>query len=586
MRPNSLTASSHTHILRKVGHFLPRMPTSSMDSRTSLESVVWASWLMLALTLSGVAATGNKKPAPEPQVTSLYPMGGQRGSSFQAVIRGTELQGARALLFEDGSVTGRLIENAGNLLKVEFSAAPGATLGWHKFWVVTPAGITGEAAMRVVDEPVVEKADRIHPARRFPIVVNGRIQEPGSADDYWVEAQAGETLTMEAVSGSPRFDPSLTLFEPSGSWFDPSRLNRIAFNDEPLYFPGLSTDSQLVWRFARGGEYCIQVKGFAGQGGPDDVYQLRISPGVARAPTLHPKFESHWEERQFTRALTKDRLEQLAKRGGLDAQLSSPEIFRGTPEGSSQSPIVTLPAIIEGRLTRPGEAHLVRLKIDKPEDLAIELETPEATRPRFNPIIRLLDASGREVVTDVYNRVNNNSLQVMKMIEPKTVFGLRAPGEYTIQIHDVATDYANDDFAYRVLVRRQIAHAGNVEVQPDHMNLARGGSKPVTVSIDREEGFTGMVTVSVKGLPEGVAAVPALADQDDKPLLENAGKRERYFARRQLATVMLVAGQGASTTQMPVPARVEVSVVSGGGKLRPPIMVKDIRVMVVERGPQ
>src|SRR5689334_14312419 len=125
-----------------------------MHRRTSLESVAWTSWLVLALALS--AATGDKKPASEPQVMSLYPMGGQRGSTFQAAIRGTGLQSAWALMFEDSSVTARVIDNAGELLKVEFSAAATAAPGPHKFWVVTPAGMTGEAAMMVVDAAVVE----------------------------------------------------------------------------------------------------------------------------------------------------------------------------------------------------------------------------------------------------------------------------------------------------------------------------------------------------------------------------------------------------------------------------------------------
>jgi hypothetical protein len=434
-----------------------------------------------------------------------------------------------------------------------------------------------------VDEPLADAADRAKPLSRFPVLFNGKIDEPGAADHFWIEAQARETLTMEVVSGNPRFDPYLSLYEPTGSWFDPSRLNRIAFNDEPLYFPGLSTNSRLVWRFEHAGRYCIQVNGFTGQGGPDDVYQLRVRRGAEAAPPLHPPIESSWEERQFTRPLTDNWLEQLSKRGGLDGKQLPPEAFRAAPEGSSQIPLMTIPGIIEGRLTRPSEAHVIRLRIEKPEDLAIELETPEATRPRFNPIIRLLDASGREVVTDLYNRVNNNSLMVMKMLEPKTIFSIRAPGEYTIQIHDVATDYAGDDFAYRILVRRQIPHVGAIDVKPDHLNLAPGSTKPVTVSIDREEGFTGPVIVNIKGLPAGVTAIPAMADPDERPRLENAGKPERYLPKPQLTSVMLVAAPEAATTHMPVRAQVEVSVVSKSGKLKPPILVKDIRLMVLER---
>ena len=47
----------------------------------------------------------------------------------------------------------------------------------------------------------------------------------------------------------PNFDPALTIYEPSGSWFDPERLNRIAYNDEPVWVFGKPTDAYLVHRF-------------------------------------------------------------------------------------------------------------------------------------------------------------------------------------------------------------------------------------------------------------------------------------------------------------------------------------------------
>ncbi len=563
----------------------------SILSQPPLAHAAWKWFVVFAAALCSTATSPAGKPAPEPQVTSLFPMGGQRGVPFRAVIRGTALQGARALVFEDSSVTGRVLpeetrapgaSNTADLLAVEISAERTATPGWHKLWVVTPAGFSNPAAVRIVEDPVIERADRAQPASHFPIVVNGRIREPGTAEAYWIEASAGETLTFEAISGNPRFDPVLTLYEPSGSWFDPSRLNRIAFNDEPLYFPGLSTDARIVWRCAHSGTYCIRVQGFTGQGAPDDVYQLRITRGATAAPPLHPKIEAAWEERQFVRAIRNNWLDELFRRGGSDTRPSPPEVFHAATHGAPQVPAMKLPALIEGRLTRPAEAQSIRLTTDKPEDLAIEVETPEATRPRFNPVVRLLDSAGHEIVTNIYNRVNNNNLRVMKMIQPKTVVSLRAPGEYTMQIHDIATDYASDDFAYRILVRRQIPHVGNIDIRPDHINLLPGSSKPITISIEREEGFAGLVAVNVKGLPQGVVEMPALADVDDPPRLENAGKRERYFPKRQSITVMLTAAPEAAATRLPVQARVELSVAAG--RSGPPITMKEIPIMVLDRG--
>jgi hypothetical protein len=111
---------------------------------------------------------------------------------------------------------------------------------------------------------------------------------------------AGSPIPSIPSSYSHGFDPSLSLFKPSGSWFDPHRLNLIAFNDEPLSFPGLSKDARIVERFPHAGVYRLRVQGFAGQGGRDCVYRLRIVPGVT----------ADWEERQFTRKLSHRRMEE------------------------------------------------------------------------------------------------------------------------------------------------------------------------------------------------------------------------------------------------------------------------------------
>jgi hypothetical protein len=556
----------------------------------------WGASLTVGSLLIGTGTLRgeDKRPVPEAEVRSLYPMGGRGGTSFRAVARGTHLKGAWALVFDDADGTGRVVADAqqstseeGNptdLLPVEVSVAPAAAAGWHKFRVVTPDGVTNAAAVMVVSEPVETRLDPAELLAHFPVVINGKISEPGERDSYWVEVVAGETLTIEVVSGYPDFDPVLTLLEPSGSWFDSNRLNRIAFNDEPLFFPGLSKDSRLAWRFGRTGRYCIQVSGFAGHGGPDDVYQLRVARGIAPRSDLRPAIESQWEERQFIRRLGPGRLTQLAERGAAEEKPSPIGTIAAALEGSGPVPLAPVPALVEGKITKPGEADVVRLKVEQKENLVLELETPQATRPRFNPVIRLTDSGGREIVSNVYTRVNNNCLQMMKMIEPKTTFSLNSPGEYTLQVRDITTDYAGDDFAYRVLIRRQRPHVGKIDVAPDRINLAPGYSKPVTVTIEREEGFADLVMVKVTGLPAGVTTLPAFADPIDEPALQNAGERQRYFAKDQLTTVVLLAAADAPPTHLPARARVEVSILNAG-KPGQPIAVADLPIMILEPKP-
>jgi hypothetical protein len=153
---------------------------------------------------------------------------------------------------------------------------------------------------------------------------------------------------------------------------------------------------------------------------------------------------------------------------------------------------------------------------------------------------------------------------------------LGATGEYTMQIRDITSGCAGPDFRYRVLMRPQVPHVGNVEIAPDHVNLEAGSSRPLTVAIDREEGFRGYVTVNVEGLPTGVTALTAMEDVTEKPPLPNGGRLERYTPKEQRTTVMLVAAPDAPRSDLPVVTRVVSQ-----GKPAEPVAVKEIPLIVL-----
>ncbi len=553
--------------------------------------------LILAFTIAGWGMCEPPKKQPDPRISSLYPMAAQRGKTVDAVIRGASLRDARALLFEGNGVEARILsvnpdqpaagaeaeeakERLADLLKVRFTLEAGAATGPHDFRVVTIRGVSNKLALHVTAEPVLDEAETTPRLKHFPVVINGRIAHPGDTSSYSIEVTSGETLTFEASPLGEEFDPSLALYEPTGSWFDPHRLNLLTSNDEPLSFPGLSKDARIVKRFARDGQYSLRLQGFEGQGGPDCVYQLRIVPGVTPLPLLHPLQKGNWEERQFTRDLPERRMQDLRSRGALESNTEALETFRAVPEGAKEIPVMTAPGVVEGRIDQPGQAHVIHLNVEKPQAIALEVQTPEATLPRFNPVVRLLAPDGREIATNVYTKLNNNGLYMMKMIEAKTTVNLTIPGEYTIQIRDITTNGAGSDFHYRVLVRPQVPHVGKIEVAGDHINLEAGSTHPVEVTIDREEGFLDFVALDVEGLPAGVTVLPALADREEPPPLPNGGRLERYVAKQQRTTVILAAAETTQLTAMPVRVRL-VARLLRDGHLFAPIVANDILLMVV-----
>jgi hypothetical protein len=539
------------------------------------------------------AATLLAQPSPEPRLSSIFPLTVQRGQTVSAIIRGVNLDSAKELYFRDAGIQTRVlkVEPAPDpvlpgakgpppqLLRVELTIAKEVKPGPQRLRAVTSQGLSNEITVRVAELPVLNE-----PATplEIPSVVTGQIAKSGEIDAYWIQARAGQAVSLQVISGSDTLDPAVGIYEPSGSWFDANRLNRLAFNDEPLSFPGRSRDAILSYTFARAGRYCIRVEGFAGQGGADAAYELRVSEGSERSnPDLRPTLRSAWEERELTRGMGEDWMKRISDRGDA-APVNAPETYRAVPENATEIPVMKLPGIVEGVIAKPGETQVIRIQVEKAQETVIEVETPEATTPIFTPVVRLLEPGGQEMVGNLYTRLNNNNFKMMKAVMAKTTFSLLAPGLYTLQIHELTTDHAAPNFRYRVMVRRQIPHIGKFIVQQDKISLERGSTRPLSVRIEREEGFTGMVAVQVENLPAGVSSFTGIENPNDRPVLPNAGKTERYQPRIQPASVVVMAAADAPLSQAPAMVRVVARPIRDG-HLGEPIASAEIPLLVVEK---
>ncbi len=526
-------------------------------------------------------ATGLALGAAEPALQGVSPLAGRAGSTYAVVIAGTGLGAMQGFSVEEPGVRVRLVEAGADRLLAEITLDTSVTPGEKRMRAVGPQGVTNAVAWHVVTEAVVgEKPD-------LPLtpgwVVNGSLAEPGEVDVYSVEAKAGQAFTFEVVAGGSAFDPVVTLLEPAAdSWFSTKGWKRLAFNDEELFFPGLATKAKLTHVVQQAGRYRVQVAGFGGHGGASASYYLRVGAGEGERGWRHPVARPDWNERSFVRQLGSDWLGTLLARGGVRQSAPPPARLAGTEAGEG---VLVLPGILEGRLSRPAIVHKVRLRIEKATQLAIEIETPEATLPEFNPVVTVLDATGREVATNVHTKRNNNGLYMMKMIQAKTTFAITAPGDYTVQVRDITTDHGRPEFYYRVLIRPQVPHVGRVEMPEDRLNLVVGKVRLVTLQLEREEDFRDPVMATMEGLPAGVTVVPGAENPVERPPLQNAGRIERYIPKTtQYFSFLLSVAEDAALSETIVWPRVVVRPVKEQ-RLAAPILEKRFPMMVV-RAPQ
>jgi hypothetical protein len=179
----------------------------------------------------------------------------------------------------------------------------------------------------------------------------------------------------------------------------------------------------------------------------------------------------------------------------------------------------------------------------------------------------------------VYRKIDGNGVDWTKSVEPKTIFTFVQGGEFYLKIRDLTTQRGGPNFAYRVLVRRQVPHIGEIafktfpikgagnERYEDRINLVAGESRIMTVVSDREEGFEGQVVISAEGLPQGVTVSPALAapvevyskgaQGQGLELFADLGapNKERYRPPRITATLVLSAAADCPEMKMPVNIR-------------------------------
>ena len=208
------------------------------------------------------------------------------------------------------------------------------------------------------------------------------------------------------------------------------------------------------------------------------------------------------------------------------------------------------------------------------------METPREGSPVFSPWVKILDAQQEVVFSSIYNRVHGNNVQLFRYLKSKMVYTFEKGGEYTVQIRDLTSRYGEPGFSYRLLIRSQVPHIGELKLDADRINLVQGEAKQLTVTADREEGFVGEIAIGVENLPAGVQAYPTVILEAHRPPPFDEGQKKVFLPETQKVSITLIAEEGASTTQLPCFLRVKARAVVNGTP-GAEIAVGEIPLMVV-----
>ncbi len=507
---------------------------------------------------------------------------------------------------------------------VQMETEPTAGTGIHFMRLISSLGLSNAVQLRVHDLPVVTETVEAHEsprtaqAIRFPVVVNGRIEKPGETDHYAFDVAKDQEPVFDVIASreaaATAFHPQMALYRLASSWFNPARAERIAFTDqlrgESVIINTDPRDRTGTWvtlrhRFTGAGRYYLEVGSLYGKGGPENIYQLRVAE-AEKAPPISFWEQHPWKERNFARpvgaahvdlvrartvpqtvpsapatAATSGNAPVAAKAAdlpsaatGLEARLAA-SVEQEPNDSEAQAPRVSIPAVLEGAIDHEGDIDAFRFMVSQGQKLAFEIETPNAAPPEFNPRLDIFDAKGTEFLTNVARtpKYRDSKAAYLIAVEPKVVATFEQEGEYCLKIRDVTNRGGNAAYRYRVMIRPQIPHIGDIVVEtrtrlnedgrldPWRVNLRAGEARKLNVIVDHEEGFyhpANLVSIHIDGLPPGVIAVsgssnPSLASRFTGPAVQ---KPERYYPSSQNLSIVLEAGEDALATKMPVLAKV------------------------------
>ena len=477
---------------------------------------------------------------------------------------------------------------------LQLCVAGDARIGAHSIRFINSDGLTNSVSFDVVDQPVIAETTGPHdlPSNAqpvtFPSVICGRIIEINQLDYYSFEVDAGEELVFQVKSTGPDFDPQLSLFSPTGSWFDAGQIRRLARNDEPVS-PHLSRDPRLEYRFEEAGQYLLRIESMESHPGhkpgaetsvymisirhsADDTQAVALAYGYWKRGLLSGRIRRLWDLTVATPPDSTQAVEKQDGEGPGSPQRENPDpatpvadpagtvilddipmVAEKTDDNDSMEKAqeVSPPVIIEGFIDRPDDVDYYRFHAFKDEPLVFEIETPVKGPPLFNPRMGIRDMDGNEFLTNIYKRLVRNFTFYAKDIQPRTLYTFKLEGEYFLEMRDITSRNGDPDFHYRLLVRRQIPHVGAVWITGDRVNLRQGDAHKLTVMMQQEEGYSGEIAISVEDLPQGLHAWTASDYNPETGINPDEGFKERFLTVTREAEIILYADADAPPTPSP-----------------------------------
>lgn len=454
--------------------------------------------------------------AGPPVISELQPRGAQKGRPFKLAIVGSNLGNGARVHSSLPAIFTALAPERGQMAAVFLVEPKGEiAVGVYPIRVETPDGISNVQLFTIgafpemteeESEPgqlpnrndVMETAQPLPPAN---ITVNGTLRG-AERDLFRVQAKAGErrVFEVEARRCGSAIDPVIRVTDGQG---------RLLARSEDAALVGL--DARLEVTFPTAGYYYVEVHDarFSTQGA--NFYRLKA--GQFSYPTeLFPLGGRRGSQPTFMVSGSPVVADLSGRTGFVNlagaVTLPLPLAVSDEPELAEVAGRLTIPSVMNGRLSKPGEIDSYKLLVKPEQVLMFEIQARELGTSRLVGVITVRDAKGKKLAsagdTSVLLGVNTVQFESRTAGDPYLRFVVPAElREVTVSVEDLA-ERGGSGFGYRLLTR-EAPNEYEVTVNVPYVNIPAGGSVAVPVNVERR-GYNGPVQVTMPDLPKGLRA--------------------------------------------------------------------------------
>jgi hypothetical protein len=455
--------------------------------------------------------------ASSPELHRVTPVGAQRGTEADVVLRGARLADAQELvLYYPGIRVVKVEPQKDGTLKARLAIAPDCRVGQHAVRIRTASGLSNLVNFTVGLLPTVKEVEpnsEFDKPQKIPmnVTVHGTVENE-DVDYFLVEAKKGQRLTAE-IEGERL---GITFFDPSVSIFDANRFALAAADDTPL----VREDAVASAVVPKDGPYLIQVRECAFGGSGDCHYRLHVGD-FPRPLAAYPAGGRPGEtiEVRWLGDPLGEWTERITLPTGPNAiyehQARSPQGLAVTPnilrvvdlpntlevepnETPAQATPAAAPGAFNGILTKPGDVDCFKFSAKKGQVFDVRVHARSIRLP-VDPVLTILRSNGAGIAS-------NDDTDT-----PDSYLRFTAPDDdqYVVMVHDQLRQ-GGPEYVYRAEVtpvqpRLTLGLPERSQFVDITAPVPAGNRLAMIVSAQRED-YGGEVKLEVRGLPPGITA--------------------------------------------------------------------------------